>query len=170
MNLQEIAGQIIDKQSEEDNNIGICFIKNSKYFRKYSRVIEQKTEMNDIVIGEVFSVKEKSIVVNLAFNLTKKIEMRDFCVLPISYIDKSFINSLKDDSIFHVGDVIKARVSSIFKNDIVIKTNESALGVILTQCSFCYNIINKLESEKNCKNCGYVNKRKFSKEYNTEYN
>jgi len=155
--------QLIDKNDPKANTKS-CFIVNNQFFLKSFSKLKEKAQKEDVILGKVFSVKDKVVVVVISYNVTKNCNMSEFAIIPIQNISKNFISDLKNGSLFNEGDIITAKIFEITKSDIILRTNESNLGVVLTQCNFCLKI---LLNHNNfiCENCNFLNQKKLSKYY-----
>jgi exosome complex component CSL4 len=120
----------------------------------------------DLVYGRVELVKENSVIITLC-ELAGKPEQRVIgfgrAMLPIRNVSRDYVEKLSD--FFKVGDLVKVRVSKIFKDAIDVESQHPDLGVIKAFCSKCRQPLHKFGPDLRCMKCGSSEQRKLSSEY-----
>jgi exosome complex RNA-binding protein Csl4 len=150
---------------QQGKNISKSYILNGKYYNKYSSsLLTRITKRGDQVLGRVWMVRDKTIIMKIDYNVTGGVELNQSGVIPINKVNNSFITSLATSPLFKIGDTVLAEVRDITGSDLSLSTVEEDHGIVLTSCSFCGRVIEEYIG-LNCPNCGYVNLRKWSRNY-----
>ncbi len=85
-------------------------------------------------------------------------------ILKVENVRRGFVKSLKNE--FKIGDIVKVKIINISKTDINLTTDERELGVVKAYCSKCRSEMKKIDNHRvKCTNCGWVETRKLSSEY-----
>lgn len=119
----------------------------------------------DTVIGSVEAVRDKIVVVKILKVVGKQrsLPTEDFGIIKVMDIAQGYTESAKDE--FKIGDIVKAEVSQVLPNDVILTTKGANLGVIEGYCSQCRGILNLDKERLVCAVCGKVEKRKTSRDY-----
>lgn len=150
---------------QQGRNISKSYILGGKYYTKYSSgSVTRITIKGDQVLGRVFMVRDKTIILKIDYNVTGEVELNQSGLIPINKVNNSFIISLATSPLFKVGDTVLAEVKDITGSDLSLSTVDENHGVVLTSCSLCTRVISEYTG-LNCPNCGYVNLRKWSVNY-----
>lgn len=80
-------------------------------------------------------------------------------VLPVSSIRQGYVENIRDE--IRIGDILKAKVTKIERQDVDVSISEQGYGVIKAFCSRCRNgmIING--NNINCNKCNRIENRKL---------
>ena len=71
----------------------------------------------------------------------------------------------KRNIMFRVGDLVRAKVSSLLNANIHINFLDPTLGVILTRCNSCGGNVAKVNGRVKCVECGTSEERKLADDY-----
>lgn len=80
-------------------------------------------------------------------------------VLPIGNISRSRVREMRD--CVRVGDILKARIFKITKDDVDISIFGKEFGVIKAYCSLCRHAMDLKDNIFICNNCNHKEKRKI---------
>jgi exosome complex component CSL4 len=73
---------------------------------------------------------------------------------------------IKANSMFRIGDIVRARVASLINGYIHITFKDDNLGVIYTRCSSCGGEVVKISNEEvKCIECNLISTRKLAGDY-----
>ncbi len=120
----------------------------------------------DLVYGRVELVKENSVIITigeLADSEGQRIIGFGRAMLPIRNVSRDYVEKLSD--FFKVGDIVKVKVSKLFKDAIDVESQQPDLGVVKAFCSKCRQPLHKFDSSLRCLKCGSGEQRKLSSEY-----
>lgn len=84
-------------------------------------------------------------------------------VLPVANIKRERVREVRDE--LRAGDIIKAKVHKITRDDVDVSVYGDEYGVVKAFCSHCRKGMVLNDKELICNNCGSVEKRKLSKDY-----
>ncbi len=120
----------------------------------------------DIVIGRVSRIRGQIANVEVG-----AIRGKDDRELPFSEDAIVHISEISDDYVDEIGDelrpldIIRAKVISAQKGSVKLSTKGESLGVLVSFCSKCRNLLEKKNSDLKCPNCGNVTSRKITNDY-----
>ena len=119
---------------------------------------------NDIVIGEVRSVRNQMVIVDVAHVVNKS---RDIVgdtngTIHISEISEGYVKDASTE--YKAGDIVRAKVIQV-NPSLQLTTKEKNLGAIKSFCSICRSPLRKVGNYLECKNCGNKEKRKIASDY-----
>ena len=119
----------------------------------------------ETVIGTIEVVRDKAVVVKILKVVGKQrsLPTESMGIIRVMDISSGYTESAKDE--FKIGDVIKAEVTQILPNDIILTTKNPNLGVIEGYCSNCRGILKSDSGKLVCTVCGKTEKRKTSRDY-----
>ena len=84
-------------------------------------------------------------------------------VLPVQNMDTSYVRDARD--MVRAGDIVRARICKIEKNDVDLAIVEPDLGVIKAFCTNCRHEMALKKGSLICTDCGKKETRKISEEY-----
>jgi exosome complex component CSL4 len=87
----------------------------------------------------------------------------NYCVLKAANVKVGYVRQIHDE--FKIGDIIKAKVIEVKKDELVLGTEEDEFGVVKAFCTVCRNPLALVGSSLVCEECGSKERRKLSKEY-----
>jgi exosome complex RNA-binding protein Csl4 len=124
-----------------------------------------EVKRGDTVIGSVETVRDKIVVVKIMKVVGKQrsLPTEDYGIIKVMDIAQGYTESAKDE--FKIGDIVKAEVSEVLPNDVILTTKGANLGVIEGYCSECRGILKSENGKLACTVCGRVEKRKTSRDY-----
>lgn len=147
-----------------ENSISNTYLKDGisyyKFFQRKGVKNNSNLLKNDLVLGRVYSVRDKFLQVIAIKNITQNVILSDFFLIPISDVSSNFVSDLGD--FFSVHDLVLFKVSDHLKRTGNTKAEE--LGVIYSICKFCNNRLEK-DAKNKCINCKFTNNRKYSSGY-----
>lgn len=120
---------------------------------------------SDTIIGEIEVVRDKAVVVKILKIVGKQrsLPTGGMGIIRVMDISSGYTENARDE--FKIGDVIKAEVTQILPNDIILTTKNPNLGVVEGYCSHCRGILKLDNGRLVCTVCGKTEKRKTSRDY-----
>lgn len=123
-------------------------------------------KVGSTVIGQVLDTQSKTAMIRI-FQIGKKMLSGVFSgVLYISDAASSFVDTMFD--VCKTGDIVKAKVVSKANRTFHLSTAENDLGVIYAFCSQCGHMLSLKGQKMQCPQCGKIEKRKISSDYDKE--
>jgi len=113
----------------------------------------------DVVFGKIILLKESMVVVELVSAENGKKITQKSAQLPVRNVSTEFVDNLK--KMFKIGDIIKAKVSTISPLGIDLITNETGLGVIKAFCGKCRGEMSHSSGKLMCLSCGNIEERRW---------
>lgn len=138
---------------------------------KEARVIKgpkpvKPIEPGTTVIAIVTSVLDSVVLVEIVDAMNgneQRVIASPFASLRVSSISFGYVKDT--ESMFRIGDILKAKVIEITPYNLELGTKEQDLGVIKAFCTSCRQPLWLLDSKLKCKNCGNTEERKISNDY-----
>jgi len=124
-----------------------------------------KIKVGDTIFGEVVALKKSNIIVEAGKIVGKPDKIKERTLIYVSNIDDKFVD--KPESLFALGDIVKAKVIKMDGNLIDLST-KGAEGVVKAFCRRCRNPLAKSEKvagKLECKMCGSKESRKIAADY-----
>jgi exosome complex component CSL4 len=119
--------------------------------------------VGSIVTGQVTKLQSKTAVVRI-FKIGTELLSGVFTgLLYISDVSRSFIESIHEAC--KSGDIIRARVISDKNRTYHLSTADSNLGVVYAFCSQCGHVLGQNRHRMLCPQCGKIEKRHTSVDY-----
>ncbi|MEM3402027.1 MAG: exosome complex RNA-binding protein Csl4 [Candidatus Hadarchaeales archaeon] len=120
----------------------------------------------DIVIGRIDEVRDQFASVFLVAMRGKENRELPAPKTGIIHISKAHTTYVRDlGRLFRPGDVIRAKVVGVQRENIQLTTAERDLGVLVALCSRCRDILKREGGKLVCPNCGSVESRKIAADY-----
>lgn len=123
-------------------------------------------QLDDVVVGRVFSIKNALALVRLSYvegRERREIPSSEVAALHISNISRDYVEEMGD--VVKEGDVVKAKVTNPESGNIDLSTGEPGLGVISAKCERCNARLEGEDDKLVCPGCGHVESRKISEDY-----
>ena len=120
----------------------------------------------NIVLGRVAEIIEPIALVRVAevhYGVERFVPNAFYCVLHVSRVRPGYAKFIRDE--VHVGDVIKARVDSIDREEVYLSTKEQGLGVVKAYCERCRAPLVLKGEMLECNRCGSKERRRLAPEY-----
>lgn len=118
----------------------------------------------DEIIGEVTNVQEKNLTLRIVQIDNKQSESSFIGVMHISDVSQGYVKTMNDA--FKVGDVIRAKVTSIKNRENHLSTQDDKFGVIQAVCIYCgAPMVSQRNRSLKCPQCGEISKRKTANDY-----
>ncbi len=118
----------------------------------------------DVVFGEVGLIKSAFVSVNLIPQPgSRTVIHQTIATLPVRNMSRGFVKDAQ--SCFRIGDIIKAKVATVNRYGVDLRTDEPDLGVIKSFCAKCRKPLHLFGRDLKCLKCGATEGRKASSEY-----
>lgn len=119
-----------------------------------------------VVYGQIAEVIEPIALVRIEeTNEGKKrfIGNNFYCVLHVSRVKPGYSRNIRDE--VRIGDIIKARIASIEREEIYLSTKEPGFGVVKAFCSRCRKALELRSGSLSCTRCGSKEYRRIADKY-----
>lgn len=119
-----------------------------------------------VVYGRIEEIFEPIALVRIApIDTGKERQVQDqfYCVLHVSRVKMGYARNIKDE--VRIGDVIKAVVDEISRDEVYLSTKRGGMGVIKAFCSRCRSPLRLEGQALECDCCGNKEKRKLGSPY-----
>ncbi|RLG21645.1 RNA-binding protein [Candidatus Micrarchaeota archaeon] len=137
---------------------------NVKVFSKAK--IPRMQKESTIVVGIVAELNDNIAIVDLMPIKSKSflfVPNEVVAVLKVANVSRSFTKSLRD--VLGIGDIIRAKIDSVYAHSVQLRIDEANLGVIKAYCKRCRHPLKLKGRRLVCENCGHVETRKLAKDY-----
>lgn len=139
----------------------------TKHISVFSRILGPPTlKRGDVVIGRIEDVREQSanvLVGVLRGREDRQLPPPDYGSIHISQTHTGYVNELGKQ--FRSGDIVRAKVLNVQRENIPLTTAGEDLGVIVAFCSHCRELLERDGTKLHCPNCGNVEFRKLANDY-----
>lgn len=131
--------------------------------------ISQKTHQplipkaDDIVIGDVIGVQDKTLTVNILQIGNTQLPDSFTGIMHISDVGTTFVRTMSDA--FKVGDMIRAKVISTKNKEFHLSTQSDKLGVVKATCIHCGGSLVNQKNTLKCIQCNRVDRRKLASDF-----
>jgi len=115
----------------------------------------------DIVVGRVAEIFEPVALIDMGMQKTadgRQVAPPGYAVLHASRVREGYVKNVHDE--VKIGDIVKARVEEIKKEDVLISVKERGLGVIIAFCTQCRTRMERKGADFYCSVCDSTEKRK----------
>jgi exosome complex component CSL4 len=115
----------------------------------------------DIVVGRVAEIFEPVALIDMGMQKTaegRQVAPPGYAVLHASRVREGYVKNIHDE--VKIGDIVKARVEEIKKEDVLISVKERELGVIIAFCTNCRARMERKGADFHCAVCDSTEKRK----------
>ncbi|VVC03957.1 Exosome complex component Csl4 [Candidatus Burarchaeum australiense] len=154
------ANAVLEGSDIVASAVGEAEVKN-KVVTVRAQGIPVMVKPGDIVVGRVEAVFEPVALVNLGLDRTKdgrQVTLPGYAVLHASHVRSGFVKNVHDE--VKIGDILKARVEEIKREDVGLTIKEKGLGVIIAFCTNCRTKMERRGPDFYCGVCDRVEKRK----------
>ncbi len=121
----------------------------------------------DNIYGQIIDVKTQRATVKIEkiVNNTRSLALPYTGSIHISKVKNEYLDNITDA--FRIGDIIKAEVVKINRDNVDLSTNSSNCGVLKAMCTRCRSYMHTTNktNELQCNICNKKEKRKVSNEY-----
>lgn len=139
----------------------------TKHISVFSRILGPPTlKRGDVVIGRIEDVREQSanvLVGVLRGREDRQLPPPDYGSIHISQTHTGYVKELGKQ--FRSGDIVRAKVLNVQRENIPLTTAGEDLGVIVAFCSHCRELLERDGTKLHCPNCGNVEFRKLANDY-----
>jgi len=115
----------------------------------------------DIIVGRVAEIFEPVALVDMGMQQTaegRQVAPPGYAVLHASRVREGYVKNVHDE--VKIGDMVRARVEDIRKEDVLISVNEKGLGVMIAFCTNCRTRMERRGADFYCAVCDSTEKRK----------
>ena len=123
-------------------------------------------DVGSTVFGVVANVKESNAMVEVISAKNGEEErsvINTFAMIPISAVSNIYIDSMS--TVFSIGDLVQAKVTTVTPYMMDLTTKDPHLGVVKGFCRRCRKPLRLFGSQLKCISCGNTEKRKMSNHY-----
>lgn len=122
--------------------------------------------VGQIVFGEVTGFRKNTVSVSVSKILGKKAEVKFKADIYVSNISDKYVD--KPESLFGIGDVVKAKILKIDPTGMIDLSTKEEFGVVKAYCKVCRKPLTTPGKEDGlfeCDSCGNNEKRKTAKDF-----
>lgn len=115
----------------------------------------------DIIVGRVEEIFEPVALVGMGFQKTaegRQVAFPGYAVLHASRVRDGYVKNVHDE--VKIGDIVRARVEEVKKEDVLLSVKETGLGVIIAFCTQCRARMERRGPDFHCPVCDCTEKRK----------
>lgn len=139
----------------------------TKHISIYSRTAGPPVlKRGDVVIGRIEEVREQTATVVIAAlrgREDREIPPPNVGTIHISQTANGYVKDLSGE--FRIGDIVRAKVINPNREPVQLTTVGEDLGVIISKCSRCRNLLGRQDNKLACPVCGNVEFRKMADDY-----
>lgn len=159
----------------DDDGIIKSSVLGNVYFNRKNKTLSVKIKSNkpavlnegDNIYGQIIDVKNQRVTVNIdrIVDNNRSLALPYTGSIHISKVKNEYLDNLTDA--FRIGDIIKAKVVKINRDNVDLSTNSPDCGVLKAMCTRCRSYMNTTNktNELQCNSCNKKEKRKVSNEY-----
>lgn len=120
----------------------------------------------DVVIGRIEEIFEPVALVSVGLarderSRTRQISLPGYAVLHASRVRNGYVKNIHDE--VKIGDILRARVEELKKEDVALTIKDDELGVIMAFCTQCRGPMERKGELFYCAACDASEKRKTAK-------
>ena len=133
---------------------------------RQAALVPEYMKQGDIVIGRIEEIFEPVALVNMGFAKDEKARSRQiappgYAVLHASRVKNGYVKNIHDE--VKIGDVLRARVEEMKKDDVLLTIKDDDLGVIIAFCTQCREPMERKGELFHCASCDASERRKAAK-------
>lgn len=133
--------------------------------------VSQRAELREVGRGAIVYGRVENIIEPIALVSVIPISSEgvrfpcvpNYCVIRAANVKHGYVKQIRDE--FKLGDIIKAKVIEVKKDELVLGTEDDEFGVVKAFCTVCRHPLSLSGSSLICEECGSKERRKLSKEY-----
>jgi exosome complex RNA-binding protein Csl4 len=153
----DILAAVAGKEMEKDKVVSV----------KQAPIVPTYLRPGDFVVGRIEEIFEPVALIGLGYatdekGRTRQISTPGYAVLHASRVKDGYVKNIHDE--VKIGDIVRARVDELKKEDVALTIRERNLGVIIAFCTSCRVPMKRNGGVFNCAKCGASERRKFAEE------
>jgi exosome complex component CSL4 len=120
----------------------------------------------DVVVGRIEEIFEPVALVNVGLlrdekNRTRQLALPGYAVLHASRVKNGYVKNIHDE--VKIGDILRARVEELKKEDVALTIKDDDLGVVIAFCTQCRTQMERKAELFQCPACNASERRKAAR-------